>query len=186
MISIKPEKGCLLIAEPSIFTDTTFSRSVVLLAEHNENGSVGFVLNKVNAYKLTDFVPNIEKDFAVYNGGPVDSDQLYFIHRRPELITDSLEISPGVFWGGNFDKVVENINNDAISSSEIRFFLGYSGWNFNQLEDELRKNSWVVSENVYKSDIVSAVDEEFWRKQMIELGGDYVLWANSPENPNLN
>ncbi len=186
MISIKPEKGCLLIAEPSIFTDTTFGRSVILLAEHNENGSVGFVLNKLNGYKLTDFVPSAEKDFPVYNGGPVDSDQLYFIHKRPDLMEDALEISTGVFWGGSFEKVIEEVNKGTISPNEIRFFLGYSGWDFNQLEDELRKNSWVVSENAYKSDIVSAVDEDFWRKQMIELGGDYALWANSPENPNLN
>ncbi len=186
MISIKPEKGCLLIAEPSIFIDSTFSRSVILLAEHNENGSVGFVLNKLNGYKLTDFVPAAEKDFPVYNGGPVDSDQLYFIHKRPDLIEEALEISTGVFWGGSFEKAIEEVNKGTISPNDIRFFLGYSGWDFNQLEDELRQNSWVVSENTYKSDIVSAVDEEFWRKQMIELGGDYALWANSPENPNLN
>jgi len=103
MTSQKPTKGVLLVAEPSIIGDVSFNRSVVLLAEYNENGSVGFILNKPLQYELKDFIPEIDSSIPVYNGGPVDQDNLYFIHRIPELIPDSIEISNGIFWGGDFN-----------------------------------------------------------------------------------
>ncbi len=100
MIGITPTKGALLIAEPSIIGDASFNRSVVLLAEHNDEGSVGFILNKPLKHRLKDFVPEVNSNLRVYNGGPVEQDNLYFIHRVPELIPDSIEISNGIYWGG--------------------------------------------------------------------------------------
>ena len=103
MISEKLQKGQLLIAEPSIIGDLSFNRSVILLADHNEEGSVGFILNKPLEYTITDLIPEIEASFLIYNGGPVEQDNLYFIHTVPELITNSIEISSGIFWGGDFE-----------------------------------------------------------------------------------
>ena len=80
MISVLPKKGHLLIAEPSILGDLSFNRSVVLLAEHNEEGSVGFILNKPLSYTINDLIPEIDAKFTIYNGGPVEQDNLYFIH----------------------------------------------------------------------------------------------------------
>jgi putative transcriptional regulator len=97
MISEKLQKGHLLIAEPSIIGDLSFNRSVILLADHNKEGSVGFILNKRLAYSLNDLVPEIESDLKIYNGGPVEQDNLYFIHNIPELIPNSIEISNGIF-----------------------------------------------------------------------------------------
>ena len=92
MTILEPEKGVLLVAEPSIIGDVSFNRSVVLLAEYNESGSVGFILNKPLEYELKDFIPEIKSSFKVYNGGPVEQDNLYFIHQIPELIPNSIEI----------------------------------------------------------------------------------------------
>ena len=104
MISEKLQKGQLLIAEPSIIGDLSFNRSVILLADHNQDGSVGFILNKPLKYTIKDLLPEIEAKFKIYNGGPVEQDNLYFIHNVPELIPNSIEISNGIFWGGNFKK----------------------------------------------------------------------------------
>ena len=93
MIKVKPKKGQLLIAEPSILGDSSFNRSVVLLADYNEDGSVGFILNKPLEYSLSDLIPEISVEFKIYNGGPVEQDNLYFIHTIPELIPNSVEIS---------------------------------------------------------------------------------------------
>src|SRR6476620_10142208 len=93
MISEKLKKGHLLIAEPSIIGDLSFNRSVVLLAEHNQNGSIGFILNKPLKYTIQDLVPDINADYKIFNGGPVEQDSLYFIHNVPELIPGSIEIS---------------------------------------------------------------------------------------------
>jgi putative transcriptional regulator len=94
-------------------------------------------------------VPDTEASFKVYNGGPVEQDNLYFIHKIPDLIPESIEISLGIYWGGDFDVVLTLINEGKIKSSDIRFFLGYSGWEPFQLEEELEINSWIVTENVY-------------------------------------
>lgn len=186
MAAITPKKGHLLIAEPSIIGDVAFNRSVVLLAEHNNEGSIGFILNKPLEFRLNELVPEISKSLKVYNGGPVEQDNLYFIHKIPNLISNSIEISNGIYWGGDFETIIDLINSGDIKDSEIKFFLGYSGWDIMQLEKELSSNSWVVSENKYKSNIIKKAPMSFWREKMLELGGDYLIWSNAPENPVLN
>lgn len=182
----KPEKGSLLIAEPSIIGDISFNRAVILLADHNAMGSVGFILNKPLDYNLKDLIEGTESDFPVYNGGPVEQDNLYFIHKSPELIPNSVEISNGIFWGGDFTVVLNLINDGEISTNDIRFFLGYSGWDEQQLDSELKSNAWLVSENIYDKEIISKSCNSFWREKMLELGGDYSIWSNAPENPSYN
>jgi len=186
MISIKPKKGDLLIAEPSIIGDMAFNRSIVLLADHTKDGSIGFILNKPLDYTINDLIPEIKASFKVYNGGPVEQDNLYFIHKVPDLIPNSIEISLGIYWGGDFNKVVELIADHKLSEKNIRFFLGYSGWDANQLEEELKSNSWVVTENIYKKGIIEKNCEAFWKEKMLEFGGEYSIWSNAPENPSLN
>ncbi|GGW26628.1 YqgE/AlgH family protein [Arenibacter certesii] len=186
MIAEKPKKGKLLIAEPTLSGDVSFHRSIVLLAEHNKEGSVGFILNKPLNYNISDLVTEIEVPFRVYNGGPVEQDNLYFIHKVPELVENSIEISDGIYWGGDFNSIVEMINNKVISEDDIRFFLGYSGWSSLQLEAELNSKSWIVVENVYHCAIIQKSANAFWKEKMLELGGNYLIWSNSPENPNLN
>ena len=144
MIGLKPKKGKLLIAEPSLTGDVSFNRSVVLLAEHNDEGSVGFILNKPLNYSMNDLVDEIEVPFPVFNGGPVEQDNLYFIHKVPDLIPNSVEISDGIYWGGDFEITVMLVNSGKISQKDIRFFLGYSGWASLQLDQELDSKSWIV------------------------------------------
>lgn len=188
MISLKPEKGHLLIAEPSIIGDISFNRSVILLAEHTvETGSIGFILNKPLDFSLQELIPTLKQDFKVYNGGPVEQDNLYFIHKAPELIPNSIEITEGIYWGGDFDTVCELINQGKLDEKDIRFFLGYSGWAAEQLDEELASNSWFVVKNKYKNSIIEKdYNAAFWKQKMIELGGDYLIWSNAPENPSLN
>ena len=85
MLNIKPEKGNLLIAEPAILGDQSFNRAVILLAEYSDEGTVGFILNKPLPYKLPELLPEMDKPFKVYNGGPVEQDNLYFIHTQSRI-----------------------------------------------------------------------------------------------------
>jgi putative transcriptional regulator len=186
MISEKLQKGCLLIAEPSILGDVSFNRSVILLADHNENGSVGFILNKPLTYSINDLIPDVEVNFSIYNGGPVEQDNLYFIHKIPDLIPDSIEISNGIFWGGDYETTKTLLNSGLVGRDDIRFFLGYSGWDSNQLEEEMQANSWIVANNIYKNNIFKKSVSSFWKDHLEELGGEYLLWINAPENPMLN
>ncbi|HSM63399.1 MAG TPA: YqgE/AlgH family protein [Gillisia sp.] len=186
MIALKPAKGLLLVAEPTIIGDTSFNRSVVLLAEHSESGSIGFILNKILDFTLQDLIPELKKSFKIYNGGPVEQDNLYFIHKIPDLIPDSIEIANGIYWGGNFEAVKELILSNLITEKEIRFFLGYSGWDAEQLNEELNSNSWIITAHQDAKDIIEKPYRSFWKDKMIELGGNYLLWSNAPENPSYN
>lgn len=186
MISEKLRKGHLLIAEPSIVGDLSFNRSVILLADHNNEGSVGFIINKPLKYTINDLIPEICARFKIYNGGPVEQDNLYFIHNIPNLISNSIEISNGIYWGGDFESTKELINEGKINKDNIRFFLGYTGWDENQLEHEMLENSWIITENNYENKIIGKSATHFWQEQIKELGGEYLIWSNAPENPYLN
>ncbi|WP_348798849.1 YqgE/AlgH family protein [Flavobacterium adhaerens] len=186
MISEKLKKGYLLIAEPSIIGDLSFNRSVILLADHNQDGSIGFIINKPLKYTINDLIPEIQANFKIYNGGPVEQDNLYFIHNIPDLIPNSIEISNGIYWGGDFESTKDLINSGKVKKENIRFFLGYSGWDENQLEDEMKANSWIITKNNYANKIIGKSTVHFWKEQIMELGGEYLIWSNAPENPYLN
>jgi putative transcriptional regulator len=180
------EKGKILIAEPSIIGDISFNRSIILLVEHGNNGSIGFILNKPMNLNISDLIPEIESNLKIYNGGPVQQDNLYFVHKISDLIPESIMISEGLYWSGNFEYVLKLIKKGKINKNDIRFFLGYSGWDSNQLNDELNNNTWILSENSHNKNIITAVDEVFWKNKMLDLGGEYSLWSNAPEHPSHN
>ena len=185
MSLISPKKGRLLIAEPSILNDNSFNRSIILLTEHTKNNSIGFIINKPLSFTVQDLVPEIDCSFPVYQGGPVEQDNLYFVHKVPNLIHDSIEVANGIFWGGNFDSLKELLNSQKLKISDIRFFLGYSGWEHNQLEDELKTDSWFISENNY-SNIFATDNTTIWKNKLLEKGGKYKIWANAPGDIQLN
>ena len=182
---MKPNKGKLLIAEPTILNDSSFNRTIVLLTEHTPNNYVGFILNRRLNYTVNDSLPDINCHFPVYQGGPVEQDNLYFIHKIPQLLPESIEVSNGIFWGGNFKSLKDLLNKEVLSSSDIRFFLGYSGWGKEQLNKEMNQNSWFVVENDFET-IFSINNENLWKNKLLQKGGDYKLWANAPSDVNLN
>ncbi|MBA6155448.1 YqgE/AlgH family protein [Tenacibaculum sp. S7007] len=185
MVALKPEKGRLLIAEPAILNDNSFKRAIILLTEHSKRSSVGFILNRPLKHVLSDLIPEIDCDFTVYQGGPVEQDNLYFVHKVPHLIPNSIEVANGIYWGGNFELLKNLLNNGKLKPTDIRFFLGYSGWETNQLEDELHTSSWFVSENDYEN-IFLTNDETFWKDKLLQKGGKYKIWANAPSDIQMN
>ncbi|MCK5825019.1 MAG: YqgE/AlgH family protein [Ichthyobacteriaceae bacterium] len=182
-----PQKGNLIIAAPSLSLDSSFGRTVVLISEHNESGSVGFILNKPLGIDLRELMPDLNCNSELYGGGPVERDSLYFLHQSPELIPDSIEISNGIYWGGDFNKLKELINQNAIDASSIKFFLGYAGWSETELEEEIEEKSWIISDlKTSTNNIINTKDKHLWRNKMRELGGNYILWSNSPSDPSFN
>ncbi len=183
--NINPEKGKVLIAEPFL-EGRYFKRSIILLAEFNENGAVGFVLNKPINLSVDEVLINIaDFDGDVYMGGPVDTNRIYYIHTIPELIPNSIHISEQLYWGGDFNVLKDLIEQKKVLPHQLRFFAGYSGWSAGQLEEEIKENSWLVSKIDVKS-IMSLNLSNLWEKCLRKLGGKYRLWSNFPENPSMN
>ncbi len=182
---IAPNKGVLLIAEPFL-QDPNFMRSVVCLCEHNEEGSVGFVLNSKYDYYLDEIMPDFEGfNIPVFEGGPVALNTLHFIHQYPNLIDGSLQICHNVFWGGNFETITTLIKNNDIALSGIKFFQGYSGWSAGQLDNEMKQNSWLTV-NATSKIIFESNDADTWKQSLTELGGKYKQLIHYPTNPQLN
>ncbi|WP_423147218.1 YqgE/AlgH family protein [Rubrolithibacter danxiaensis] len=181
-----PQIGSLLLSEPFML-DPNFKRSVVLLTEHNEQGTIGYVLNHRSDYILKDVVSDFgEAEFTVYIGGPVANDTLHFIHRCYDRMNSGTEISNGIYWGGNFETLKLLIENRMVTEDEIKFFVGYSGWGDSQLQDELEQNSWLVTNTFNTSYVFVNDDENLWKDVVLGLGPKYAHIANFPENPLWN
>jgi putative transcriptional regulator len=180
----KPEKGTLLLAEP--FMDSPeFRRAVILLAEHNDKGTMGFIINRKLNVTPSQAIDNFpEFDDEMYYGGPVNSDQLYYLHTKPKLLEDSIEIMPGVYMGGNYETLKNLIDIKKITPKDIRFFVGYSGWSAGQLKKELKDNSWIVIPGT--TDHFKATSKNLWKEILKGKGGKYSVVADFPEDPTLN
>ena len=179
-------QGKLIVSTPSILGDFNFRRSVILLASHKTSGSIGFILNKKLNYKLNDIVEDINIKFPLFYGGPVEQDNLFYLHRLGNVIPDSIEINSSLSWNGDFKFVTKLINENKIKLNDIRFFLGCSSWSNGQLEKELDEKSWEPFEIVSTEKVLKMKIQNMWKKCMISLGGKYRLWSNAPENPNFN
>ena len=179
-------QGKLIVSTPSILGDFNFRRSVILLASHKTSGSIGFILNKKLNYKLNDIVEDINIKFPLFYGGPVEQDNLFYLHRLGNVIPDSIEINSSLSWNGDFKFVTKLINENKLKVNDIRFFLGCSSWSNGQLEKELDEKSWEPFEIVSTEKVLKMKIQNMWKKCMISLGGKYRVWSNAPENPNFN
>jgi putative transcriptional regulator len=183
MESLAP--GILLIADPFL-KDPNFIRTVVFLCDHQQEGSFGFVLNKTYDHTLDELVNGAEGlKIPVYFGGPVQMDTIHFLHQLPEIIPGGLEITEGIFWGGDFEAAIEQLRVGKIDMSKIRFFIGYSGWGNGQLTDELKEKSWLTVMATRKLIFHKEINE-IWKESLRHLGGDYEMMVNFPIDPQLN
>jgi putative transcriptional regulator len=182
---IEPAAGILLIADPFL-KDPNFLRTVVLLCEHKEQGSFGFVLNKQIEQTLDELITDLEGySLPVYYGGPVQMNTIHFLHQYPDLIPESVKVSKDIYWGGNFETVTALIKNNSIDLNKIKFFIGYSGWGDGQLTGELEEKSWLtVSAN--RKLVFNTGHDEIWKGSLQALGGEYEMMINFPIDPQLN
>jgi putative transcriptional regulator len=182
---IAPGKGRILVSEPYL-PDPNFERTIILLCEHNDEGSFGFIMNKPSLAKLADVMQDLKDiDAPVFIGGPVQQDTLHYIHRISNL-EESIEVMDGIYWGGNFDQLVSLIETKQVAASDIKFFLGYSGWSAGQIEEELKEDSWIVSDKVNEELLFDIKAEAMWQYALKRMGGRFSVYSNYPQDPRLN
>ena len=184
--NLLPAQGSILISEPFL-QDAYFQRSVVLLVEHNTQGSMGFVLNKKTDLIVNTFFPELEEypEIPIYLGGPVSANRLFFIHSLGDLIVpDSVKIKDRLYFDGDFEALKRYIQNGHSIEGKVKFFLGYSGWTEGQLGNEINKNSWVVS-HAAKENVLLADGESFWKNSLEQLGSNYEAWRSEEHTSEL-
>ncbi|MGX5820344.1 YqgE/AlgH family protein [Chitinophaga lutea] len=138
------QAGILLQSTP-LLNDSYFESAAIYVAEHNAKGALGFMINRPfprNLNDLQEFSRGIP--FPLFEGGPVDNEHLYFIHRRPDLISGSAPVAEGVFLGGDFSTTVRLINLGVLTERDVKIFIGYCGWDKDELEAEVAEGSWHV------------------------------------------
>lgn len=146
MIDQKIKRGQVLLADP-FMDESVFKRAAIYMCEHNKEGSLGFIINKQLDFNIQELVLDFpEFDSKVYYGGPVSTDTIHYVHTKGDILEDAICITKGIYWGGDFNKLKFFIEKGLIKPNEIRFYLGYSGWEPNQLEQEVETGSWLVAD----------------------------------------
>ncbi len=183
---IFPERGDLLISEPYL-PDPNFERTVILLCEHDENGSFGFVLNRPSDHSLSELVEEYQgPDSEVFVGGPVQQNTLHFLHGGSESYAGDKKIAEGIHWGIDFDGLSRSlILYDDVRKS-TKFFVGYSGWSVGQLQEELEAKSWIVHKQTNPEIVFDMNADELWKSVLKDMGGKFKMIANYPLDPRLN
>lgn len=186
--TMEPAGGTLLVAAPNL-ADPNFRRRVVLLCDHNRDGSFGLVINQPLPMRLGDVVERHKSELLLHQGGPVQEETLHFVHKRADLPLGSREISPGIFWGGDFEKVLRLVEKGVLGASDIRFFAGYAGWGKSQIAAEMRQVSWFVApvrtEFLFYP-LLPGGEDVLWKRALLSLGRKYELLFNYPLDPSLN
>ena len=178
-------RGKLLLASPTM-ADPNFSRTVVLIAEHTEDGAMGLVLNRPATATVGDAVPDLawiaEDEAQVYVGGPVAETAVIVLAEfdRPDLA--------GALVEGDLGFVGSDADDPALLDGAVRrarVFAGHAGWGPGQLEDEIAEDAWIV-EPPRREEVFTDEPDELWAAVLRRKGRRYALLSTMPPDPSLN
>lgn len=178
----------MLVAKPTV-EDFCFKRSVTILVDHDAEGSMGVIINKPTHITLNELLPDVEfkEDVPLFLGGPVGTNMLFFVHSLgADVIPESVQLAPGVFFGGNFDVLKMFIESGEKLDGRVRFMVGYSGWAAGQLDGEVQRHDWAVLKENASQLIFNTQADDAWAKAVENFGKRYMLWKTWPGDVSLN
>lgn len=184
----QPLRGRYLIAGRNL-KDPNFFRTVVLLVEHNDSGSMGLVLNRPTAVEVRQALSGHfelpEADDPVYFGGPVEPQALFLLHDAAEQAGGELPVLPGLFVGANADVFEKIVTTATATGTRYKVFSGCAGWGPGQLEGELGRGDWFVAdaktEAIFRNDPYS-----HWDQLIDEVAARNPLVSRSPGDYRMN
>lgn len=183
-----PKEGSLLVAEPFL-SESHFNHAVILLIDYAlASKSMGIVMNRSTSYSLGQLVDSVDDSLSipVYCGGPMSYNRLFYIHSLGPMFSGSREIPGGLYIGGDFNDVTEYISEGYPVDGLIRFFVGYSGWDAGQLDDEISSHVWAVAKQMDHKDMLIGADDTYWHKTVRSMGDKYRGWLYHPMHPSAN
>ena len=184
----QPRPGVLLVAEPFLREDY-FNHAVITLIEYDKDkSSMGLVLNKPTGYTLGEAIEGIDDniDTPIYCGGPVSCDRMFYIHSLGNEFPHSRKLSDDLYIGGDFESVKSYVNMGLPTEGIIRFFVGYSGWDPGQLEEEITRHVWAVAPRPANSEILREDGDSFWYHIVRSMGVKYRNLRSHPLAPHFN
>ena len=178
-VTLRP--GTILLAEPFL-KEPEFSRAAVLICHIDEEGALGLVLNKPIGNPFEGKEEDRLYRFPFFSGGPVDPDHLFYLHSSN--LPGALPIRDGIFWQGDYGVMLDQLR-DEKQIPDFRFFLGYSGWEAGQLENEIKEDAWLIYNGPING-ILNIPHEILWKKLLQDMGPYFRMVSNFPLDPNLN
>ena len=168
-------KGKLLIAMPDI-GDERFKESVIIICDHNMYGSMGIVINShdssLNFKGILDELQieqSTNKIITIQSGGPVESSRGFILHSNDYKIESTNFITEDIFLTASIE-IIKDIACDK-GPKNIKFTLGYAGWNAGQLEKEIQQNLWLHT-SARDSLVFSSNVDNIWSNSVKTLGID--------------
>ena len=188
---VHPKPGQFLLSEPFL-DDPWFGRKVVFLCDHDEQGSLGIVLNNGMGQNLTSLLPDAERwsiDHEVHRGGPVHAESLFYLHRLGDRVKGSIPVIPGLWLGGEYEDLAVAMEQGGVEARDVRFFAGYSGWGAGQLGGEMKLRSWYVHDQSLPGKVDTVMNSapgELWSSMLTSKGGGFERVTSWPTDPSLN
>ncbi len=183
------KKGSFLIANPRL-QYPNFSMTVVLFCEYNEEGAFGLIVNRVLNISILELLKDnplaIENNNKAFNGGPVQTNHLFYLHNNSTVQTNSSnKVCEGVYFGGDPEYLNNLLSNKISDDTSYRLYLGSAGWGAGQLDDEMKINSWIVCP-ANERFVFLPEPKNIWREVLRHMGGKYALLSTYPPDPILN
>ena len=178
-------KGKILLSSPNLLSDMIFYKSIILIVDETEKGLTGFILNRKSDLYITKDINSTKKvKIDLFYGGPVSNNHYYLLKSEKDHF-ESIKIHKNLYWGNNLEYLFNQIEDGLIDKEDVIFFQGYSGWDNEQLDDEIENNSWIVLENGIENTF-EYKESKSWNKIIKSLGKKYRIWSNSPDDISLN
>jgi len=178
--------GCFLIASPTL-RDPNFARSVVLLCEHGDKGSMGVVVNRPTEHSVAEAITGmpVRATQRLFWGGPVQQHVVLVLHRHSIDTPEGREVVDGMSLGGDSEALVQILESDPEPHTRVRVFSGYAGWGAGQLDAEMEERSWIVHPGSARL-VFDVEPDSIWSAALREMGPRYAHWTSIPLDPRVN
>ncbi|MBM3824116.1 MAG: YqgE/AlgH family protein [Verrucomicrobia bacterium] len=165
-----------------------FHRTVVLVCQHDPEGAFGLVLNKPLGKPAEELIPEdlpaSIKSEEIFLGGPVQPSALTFLHTYGGKSAAAPPVFDHLRLGHSLEELVE-IGERKGTSARLRLFAGYAGWSPMQLDNEMKRGSWLT----YPANVELMFEtppDELWKRVLKLKGWRFELLAQAPEDDSLN
>lgn len=178
-----------MIASTSL-TGPTFARAVIYVIEHDQNGTLGVVLNRMSQAAVFNILPQwadlAASPRAVFIGGPVSTESAVCLGVAKTGVDVSTEPKLHQVTGRvcmvDLDADPEEL--EPVLSG-VRIFAGYAGWDAGQLDDELADGSWLIASGL-PSDLLAPATVDVWHEVLRRQQWPLPLLATYPADPLTN
>lgn len=177
-----------LLLDGGKLSGSVFHRSVVLICQHDLEGAFGLILNQPTPRKLGQVMdvdlPESLENHKLFHGGPVQESALSFLHGDPLMKSGQGNVLPDLSVGHDVEELAA-LGRGLTLARKIRVFAGYAGWAPGQLDDEMRRESWLL--HPASRELVFHTAKDLWQ-HILRLKGDWQsrLLADSPEDLSWN